>query len=105
MRRIWEAALPHLLVVVLPGHEAVHQGDAVAQLLAQRVQELVRVPAAWRAGEGEQLLAAGQRAAAAAGVLGGGGGALQADVGVGVHAALVVELVHGGGERLLPGQR
>lgn len=97
--------LPHLLIVVLPGYEVVHQCDPVAQLLAQSVQELVRVPAARRAREGEQLLAAGQRVGTAAvRVLRGGGGALQADVGVGVHAALVVDLIHGGRERLLPGQ-
>lgn len=33
-----------------------------------------------------------------------GRGAFQADIRVGVHAALVVDLVHGSGERLLPGQ-
>lgn len=99
-----EAGRPHLLVVVLPGDEVVHQSDAMAQLLAQSVQELVRVPAARRAGEGEQLLAAGERVGTAVRVLRGRGGAFQADVGVGVHAALVVDLVHGGGEGLLPGQ-
>lgn len=76
----------------------------MAQLLAQSVQELVCVPAARRAGESEQLLAAGQRAGTVIRGLRGGGGTFQADVGVGVHTALVVDLIHRRGERLLPGQ-
>lgn len=76
----------------------------MAQLLAQSVQELVCVPAARRAGEGEKLLAAGQRVGPAIRVLRGGRGAFQADVGVGVYAALVVDLVHRRRERLFPGQ-
>ena len=75
------------------------------ELLAQGVQELVGVPAAGRAREGEQLLAAVQCVGAAVQGLRGGGGALQADVGVGVHAALVVDLIHRSGEGLLPRQR
>lgn len=73
------------------------------QLLAQSIQELVRVPAARRAGEGEQLLAAGQRIGAAVRGLRGSWRAFQANVRVGVHTALVVDLIHGSGERLLPG--
>ncbi len=99
-----EAGLPHLLIVVLPRYEVIHQSDPVAQLLAQSVQELVCVPAARRAGEGEQFLAAGQRVGGAIRVLRGGGGAFQADIRVGVHTALVVDLIHRRGERLLPGQ-
>lgn len=76
----------------------------MAQLLAQSIQELVGVPAARRAREGEQLLAAGQRVGAAVRVMRGVGGAFQADVGVGVHTALVVDLIHRSGERFLPGQ-
>lgn len=76
----------------------------MAQLLAQCVQELVGVPAAGRSREGEQLLTAAQRVGAAVGGVRRAGGALQADVGVGVGAALVVDLVHRGGEGLLPGQ-
>lgn len=76
----------------------------MAQLLAQGIQELVRVAAARRAGKGEELLPARQSIGIAVQGLRGGGGALQADVRVGLHAALVVDLVHGGGERLLPGQ-
>lgn len=98
------AGRPHLLIVVLPGYEVIHQSDPVAELLAQSVQEFVGVPAAGRAGEGEQLLATVQCVRPAVRVLRGGGGALQADVRVGVHAALVVDLIHGSGERLLPGQ-
>lgn len=95
--------LPYLLIVVLPGYEVVHQSDPVAQLLAQSIQELVRVPAARRAGEGEQLLAAGQRIGAAVRVLRRSRWAFQANVRVGVHTALVVDLINGRGERLLPG--
>ena len=47
---------PHLFIVVLPRCEIIAQGDPVAQLLAQGVQELVGVAAARRAGESEQLL-------------------------------------------------
>lgn len=96
---------PHLLVVILPRCKVVHQGDPVAQLLTQSVQELVCVPAAGRSREGEQLLTTAQRVGAA--TVGGvrrAGGALQADVGVGVSAALVMDLVHRGGEGLLPGK-
>lgn len=77
----------------------------MAQLLAQGIQELVCVAAARWAGKGEQLPAAGQRVWTTVRVLRGGGGALQADVWIGVQAALVVDLIHGSGERLLPGQR
>lgn len=63
--RLWPVFLPHLLVVVLPGHEVIHQSDPVAQLLAQGVQELVCVSAAWRPGEGEQFFAVGQHVVAA----------------------------------------
>lgn len=76
----------------------------MAQLLAQSIQELVSVSTAGRPGEGEQLLAAGQRVGAAIQVLRGGWGAFQADIGIGVHTALVVDLVHGSGERFLPGK-
>lgn len=100
-----EEGLPHLLIVVLPRHKVVHQGDPVSQLLAQGVQELVGVSAPRWPGEGEQLLAARQGVGTHVRGLWGGRGALQADVRVGVHAALVLDLVHGGGERLLPGQR
>lgn len=96
---------PHLLVVVLPVREIVPQGDPVAQLLAQSVQELVRVPAAGRAGESEQLLAAAEGVGTAVRELRGGRGAFQADVGVRVHAALVTDLVHRSGEGFLPGER
>lgn len=75
----------------------------MAELLAQSIQELVCVPAARRARKGEQLLAAGQRVWAIR-VLRGGGWTFQADVRVGVHAALVVDLIHGSWERLLPGE-
>lgn len=95
---------PHLLIVVLPRHKVIHQSDPVAQLLAQGVQELVRVPAARWAGEGKQLLAAVQRVGAAVWELRGSRGALQADVGVWLHTALVVDLIHRSWERLLPGQ-
>lgn len=95
---------PHLLVVILAGCKVIHQGDPVAQLLAQGVQELVGVSAAGRSREGEQLLTAAQRVGTAVGGMRRAGGALQADVGVGVSAALVVDLVHRGGEGLLPGQ-
>lgn len=76
----------------------------MAQLLAQGVQELVGVPAAGRSREGEELLTAAQRVGTAVGGVRRAGGALQADVGVGVSAALVVDLVHWGGEGFLPGQ-
>lgn len=76
----------------------------MAQLLAQSIEELVSVPAARWAGEGEQLLAAGQRVGVAIQVPGGGWGAFQADIGVGVHTALVVDLIHRSGEGLFPGQ-
>lgn len=95
---------PHLLIVVLPGYEVIHQSDPVAQLLAQSIEELVSVPAARWTGEGEQLLAAGQRVGATVRVLRGGWGAFQADVGVGVHTALVVDLIHRSGEGFFPGQ-
>lgn len=98
------ADLPHLLIVVLPRYEVVHQSDPVAQLLTQSVQELVCVPAARRAGEGEQLLAAVQCVGTAIRVLRGGRRAFQADVRVRVHAALVVDLIHRSGERLFPGK-
>lgn len=101
--RLWSCD-PHLLVVVLPGCKVVHQGDPVAQLLAQGVQELVGVPAAGRPREGEQLLAAAQCVGAAVGGVRRAGGALQADVGVGVGTALVMDLVYRGGKGLLPGQ-
>lgn len=85
-------------------HKVVHQRDPVAQLLAQGVQELVRVSAARWAGEGKQLFAAGQRVGTAVRGLRRGRGALQADIRVGVYAALVVDFIHRCGERLFPGQ-
>lgn len=101
---VYIADFPHLLVVVLPRYEVVHQSDPVAQLLAQSIQELVGVPAARRAREGEEFLTAGQRVGAGVRVLRGVGGAFQADVRVGVHAALVVDLIYRSGEGFLPGQ-
>lgn len=98
------AAFPHLLIVVLRGYEVIPDSDPVAQLLAQSVQELVSVSAARRARKGEQLPAAIQSVGAAIRVLRGGRGAFQADIRVGIHAALVVDLVHRSGERFLPGQ-
>lgn len=76
----------------------------MAQLLAQSIQELVSVPAARRAREGEEFLTAGQRVGAGVRVLRGVGGAFQADIRVGVHTALVVDLVYRSGEGFLPGQ-
>lgn len=103
--KIRDKQLPvYLLIVVLPSCEVVHQSDPVAQLLAQGIQELVGVATARRAREGEELPPAGQSVGTAVRGLRGGRGALQADVGVGLHTALVVDLIHGGGERLLPGQ-
>ena len=95
----------HLLVVILRAQEILHDGDPGAQLLTQRIQEAVSVPASHRAGEGEELPAAG---GAAAGVRAGGAlsadrpgarlrgrcpAAVQAGVGVGLRAA-------GGGQAL-----
>lgn len=77
----------------------------MAQLLAQGVQELVSVAAARRPGEREQLLTAAQGVGSAVRELGGGRGALQADVRVRVHAALVSDLIDRSRERLLPGER
>lgn len=94
----------HLLIVVLPRLEIIAQGDPVAQLLAQRVQEFVSVPAAKRARESEQLLASAQGVWSTVRELRGGWGAFQADIGVRVHAALVADLIHWSGERFLPGQ-
>lgn len=76
----------------------------MAQLLAQRVQEFVSVPAAKRARESEQFLAAAQGVWSTVRELRGGWGAFQADIGVRVHAALVTDLIHWSGERFLPGQ-
>lgn len=91
----------HLLIVVLARHVVVRQRDPLAQLLAEGIEEFIGIPAAGRAGKGEQLLAAAQRAGA---VLGRSWGALQADVGIGVHATLVVDPVDVGWEGLLPGE-
>lgn len=77
----------------------------MAQLLAQGVQELVGVAAPRRAGESEQLLTAAQGVGTAVRELRGGRGALQADVRVRVHAALVSDLIHRSGEGLFPGER
>lgn len=96
---------PHLLIVVLPRDEIIPQGDPVAQLLAQGVQELVGVAAARRAGESEQLLTPAQGVGTVVRELRGGRGAFQADVRVGLHTALVSDLVHRSGERLFPGER
>lgn len=96
---------PHLLIVVLPRYEIIPQGDPVAQLLAQGVQELVGVAAARRAGESEQLLTVAQGVGTTVRELRGGRGAFQADVRVRVHAALVSDLIHWSGERLFPGER
>lgn len=76
----------------------------MAQLLAQSVQEFISVPAAKRARESEQLLAAAQGVWSTVRELRGGWGAFQADVGVRVQAALVTDLVHWSGERFLPGE-
>lgn len=82
------APASHLLIVVLGREEVVHNGDPVAQLLAQGIQEAVRVPAAWRAGKGEELLPPGEGAERVVRVLGGErGAAVQADVGIGLGAA------------------
>lgn len=104
----------HLLVVILGCQEIVHQGRSGAQLLAQRIQEAVRVPASHWAGEGEELPAAGwaggiwargavRVAGPRARLWGGRPAAVQAGVGVGLGAA-------GGGqvpraERVVAGRR
>lgn len=78
----------HLLVVILGGEEIIHDGHTVSQLLAESIQEAVGVAAAWRPGEGEELLAPRQRAERVGPVLGGWGrAAVQADVGIGLSAA------------------
>ena len=95
----------HLLIVILGAQEILHDGDPGAQLLTQRIQEAVGVPASHRAGEGEELPVAGGAAAGvrAGGALGADGpgarlrgrcpAAVQAGVGVGLGAA-------GGGQAL-----
>ena len=88
----------HLFVVILGAQKIVHDGDPGAQLLTQRVQEAVSIPAPHRAGEGEELPAAGRAARVwargavgadrpGARLWGGRPAAVQAGVGVGLGAA------------------
>lgn len=77
----------NLLIICFQGHEVIHIRARVAQLLIQGIQELVRVLAARRPREGEQLFPTGRRAGGIVLSLGGRWGAVQTNVRIKISTA------------------
>lgn len=98
----------HLLIIILSSEKIVHDGDTVAELFAQSIQELVRVPTARGSGEGKELPTTG--AGYFTRLFGGVRWAVQTDIRVGVHASrrrnnLLIVVVLRTRTGLLPRQR